>query len=214
MQNEFNENVEIELLILKDIIHKQEFLESKEIKNLLKGIHEIVSCFKRRNKLLIFGNGGSAADAQHIAGELVGRFSLERKPLPVIALTTDTSVITAWANDYDYSTIFERQVEGLAKKGDVLLGISTSGNSENVIKALKKGKKIGTKNISLTGRNGGNVKLQSHINISYPSQNTPAIQEGHSLIYHILCNRIERELFNKIKIKKVKNEKKKKTNRK
>ncbi len=162
-----------------------------QIDNIKKVSSKIIQCFKNGNKVLIFGNGGSAADAQHIAGELVGRYKLERKGLPAIALTTDTSVITAWANDYSYDTLFERQVEALAKKDDVLIGISTSGNSKNVIKALKKGKEIGTINISLTGNNGGEVKKLSDLNINSDSKNTPRIQECHLLSYHIICELVE-----------------------
>ncbi|OGJ20188.1 phosphoheptose isomerase [Candidatus Pacearchaeota archaeon RBG_13_36_9] len=164
----------------------------KEAENIKKVSEEIIKCFNNGNKILIFGNGGSAADAQHIAGELIGRFKLERRALPAIALTTDTSVITAWSNDYDFSEVFERQVEALAKKGDVLIGISTSGNSQNVLKALKKGKEIGTINVSLTGGNGGKIKLASDININSPSQNTPRIQECHVLAYHIFCELAEK----------------------
>ena len=128
-----------------------------QIENIKNVVDEIQYCFERGNKVLLMGNGGSAADAQHIAGELVGRFKLERLGLPAIALTTDTSVMTAWANDKDYSTIFERQVEALAKHDDILFGLSTSGNSENIIKAFEKGRELDTYLISLTGNNGGKI---------------------------------------------------------
>jgi len=153
--------------------------------------------FKQGYKLFTFGNGGSAADAQHIAAEFVGRFKREnvRKSLPAIALTTDSSFLTAWSNDSDFSTIFERQIESLAKTNDILYGISTSGNSENVIKGLEKGKEIGTYNISLTGRDGGRVKELSDININIPSYETARIQEAHILAYHIICELVENKFM-------------------
>lgn len=155
----------------------------------------IVDCFNKGNRLYVFGNGGSAADSQHIAGELVGRYLMERRGLPVVALTTDTSILTAWSNDYDFESVFERQVGALARKGDVLFGISTSGNSKNVIKALRRGTGIGTTNISLTGRLGGEVKDFSDININIPIKDTPRIQEAHMLAYHIICELVENKMF-------------------
>lgn len=183
---------------IKNMIH-----ESVDIQTSLdKQVDEIISCvdmmcdtLEKGGKILIMGNGGSAADAQHIVGELVGRFKLERKGLPAIALTTDTSILTAWSNDYDFSTVFERQVEALAKNGDVLFGLSTSGNSENVVKAFLKGKEIGTKNISLTGNEGGRIKPVSDLNINICSDNTPRIQESHVLAYHIICELVEEKMF-------------------
>lgn len=183
---------EIKNLIEESINCKKDFL--KEAINIKEAAARIVECFMGGNKVLIFGNGGSAADAQHIAGELVGRFKSERKALPAIALTTDTSVLTACANDYSYDSVFERQVEALAKKGDILIGISTSGNSENVIRAFKKGKEISTINISLTGGDGGKLKPLSDININSNSKNTPRIQECHVLAYHIICEEVEKEI--------------------
>jgi len=154
----------------------------------------IGSCLKNNGKLLLFGNGGSAADAQHIAGELVGRYNLERKGLPAIALTTDTSVITAWSNDYDFVDIFSRQVESLANPLDIVFGISTSGNSENVYRGLLKGKKIGAKSVSLTGQEGGRIKNVSDFNINVPSYETPRIQECHQVIYHTICELVEKDM--------------------
>jgi D-sedoheptulose 7-phosphate isomerase len=143
------------------------------------------------HKILLFGNGGSAADAQHIATELTGRYLKERKGLPAIALTTDSSALTAIGNDYGYDQVFSRQTEALATKGDVLVGISTSGNSQNVINAFKKG--IGCTSIALTGREGGKMKAIADINLIVPSEHTPRIQECHILIGHILCEMIEAE---------------------
>jgi len=160
---------------------------------LLKAADIIYSRLKDGNKLLVFGNGGSAADAQHISAELVGRFKRERNGLAAIALTTDTSFLTAWSNDYDhgFKTLFKRQVQALAKKGDILWGISTSGDSENVVRAFKQGREIGTYNFSLTGRDGGKLKKLSDLNINIPVNNTARIQEAHELSYHIICEIID-----------------------
>jgi D-sedoheptulose 7-phosphate isomerase len=145
-------------------------------------------------KILIFGNGGSAADAQHIAAELVGRYKMDRKGMPAIALTTDTSTITAISNDFGYEHVFERQVEALANKGDVLIGISSSGTSGNVIHGLKMATKIGCRSIGFSGSDGGEMNQICDINIVVPSEDTPRIQEMHILIGHIICHLIEQEL--------------------
>lgn len=149
------------------------------------------------HKILLCGNGGSAADSQHIAAEFIGRFRRERSALAAIALTTDTSIITALGNDYGYKTIFSRQVEALGKKGDVLIGSSTSGNSENVIEAIIKAKKLGVKTISLTGGNGGKIAKLSDISIVVPSTETARVQESHICIGHILCEIVESQLKGK-----------------
>jgi len=146
-------------------------------------------------KLLIFGNGGSAADAQHIAAELVGRYKMDRRGMPAIALTTDTSAITAISNDFGYEHIFKRQVEALANKGDVLIGISTSGTSSNVIHGLKMATKIGCRSIGFSGSDGGEMNQICDINIEVPSEDTPRIQEMHIVIGHIICHLIEQELI-------------------
>lgn len=153
-----------------------------------------VNTIKNENKILLFGNGGSAADAQHIAAELTGRYKLERRGLPAIALTTDTSALTAIGNDYGYDRIFDRQVEALANKGDLLIGISTSGSSKNVIRAFNKGKELGCKTIGLTGKNGGEFLDTCNVNIVVPSNDTARIQEVHILIGHIICQIIEDSL--------------------
>ncbi len=167
----------------------------KELLNEVQAINEIaqkiVESLRNGNKILICGNGGSAADAQHIAGELVGKFKRERKAIPAIALTTDSSIITSISNDLEFDTVFARQVEAHANAGDILLGISTSGNSKNVLNAFKKGKEHGTINISLTGKNGGNLKKISDLNISVASDDTPIIQDCHMSIYHIICDIVE-----------------------
>ena len=150
-----------------------------------------VEALKNQKKIVLFGNGGSAADAQHIAAELVGRFKKERVSLSAIALTTDTSALTAIGNDYGYEQVFARQVEGLANQGDVAIGISTSGNSENVLRGLEVAKAKGCKTIGLSGRDGGKMANLCDANIIIPSNETPRIQEMHIMIGHIICNIID-----------------------
>ncbi len=147
----------------------------------------ILKTIKDGNKILLCGNGGSASDAQHISAEFTGRFLKERKGLPAIALTTDTSALTAIGNDYGFDRVFERQVEALANEGDLLIGISTSGNSTNVLKALDKANTLGCLTIGLSGRDGGEMSELCDINIVVPSTTTARIQEMHILIGHILC---------------------------
>ncbi|WP_187647928.1 D-sedoheptulose 7-phosphate isomerase [Nitrosophilus labii] len=150
-----------------------------------------VEALKNQKKILLFGNGGSAADAQHLAAELVGRFKKERRSLPAIALTTDTSALTAIGNDYGFEEVFARQLDGLANEGDVAIGISTSGNSENVLRALEIAKTKGCKTIGLSGRDGGKMAALCDANIVVPSNETPRIQEMHIMIGHIICNVID-----------------------
>ena len=150
-----------------------------------------IETLKNGNKILLFGNGGSAADAQHIAAELTGRYKTERKGLPGIALSTDTSALTAIGNDYGYDRVFDRQVEALANKGDLLIGISTSGNSNNVVNALKLGKELGCKTVGFSGRDGGAMNDVCDVNLVVPSNNTPRIQEMHILFGHTLCQIID-----------------------
>jgi D-sedoheptulose 7-phosphate isomerase len=142
-------------------------------------------------KILIFGNGGSAADAQHIAAELVGRYKVERKGLPAIALTTDTSALTAIGNDYGYSHVFDRQVEALANENDVVIGISTGGSSGNVISGLKTAKELGCKTIGFSGRGGGTMNDICNVNLVVPAEDTPRIQEMHIVIGHTICHLID-----------------------
>jgi D-sedoheptulose 7-phosphate isomerase len=165
--------------------------------DITRAISEIKSCLENGNKIVIFGNGGSAADAQHIAGELIGRFQMERNSLPAIALNTDTSILTALGNDYSFETIFSRQCESLVKKGDVCIGISTSGNSKNVINGLNTAKQNGAVTLALLGNNGGEIKNIVDVPIIVNSNSTPRIQEVHRIIYHIICEQIEKELFEK-----------------
>ena len=153
-----------------------------------------IESLQNGGKILIFGNGGSAADAQHIAAELVGRYKAERKGLAAIALTTDTSVLTSIGNDYGYERVFDRQVEALANEGDVVIGISTSGSSTNVINALKLANDSGCKTIGLSGRGGGDMNEVCDINLVVPAEDTPRIQEMHIVIGHTICHLIERNI--------------------
>jgi len=150
-----------------------------------------LDCLKNGNKILLFGNGGSAADAQHIAAELVGRYKTERKGLAAIALTTDTSALTAISNDYGYDCVFDRQVEALANTGDVAIGISTGGSSANLASALKQAKDLDCKTIGFSGRGGGKMNELCDINIVVPSQDTARIQEMHIVIGHTICHLID-----------------------
>jgi D-sedoheptulose 7-phosphate isomerase len=145
-------------------------------------------------KLLIFGNGGSAADAEHIAGEFVGRFVAERRALPAVALTVNTSVLTAIANDYSFDDVFARQVEALGEPGDVAFGLSTSGTSANVVAGLRAGRERGLRTLALTGRGGGTVRELADVCVRVPADHTPRIQEGHLLVAHIVCEIAEREI--------------------
>ncbi|CAA6811450.1 MAG: Phosphoheptose isomerase 1 (EC [uncultured Sulfurovum sp.] len=151
----------------------------------------LIETLKNGNKVLLCGNGGSASDAQHIAAELTGRYKTERRGLSGIALNTDTSALTAIANDYGYDRIFDRQVEALAREGDLLIGISTSGNSLNVISAFATAKLLGCKTLGLSGKEGGDMNRICHLNLVIPSDDTPRIQEMHILIGHILCQAVD-----------------------
>jgi D-sedoheptulose 7-phosphate isomerase len=161
-----------------------------------KAARAMAAALKAGRQILFFGNGGSAGDAQHLAAELISRYRLERKSLAAVALTTDTSIITAIGNDYSFDAIFARQVEGLAKNGDIAFGLSTSGNSKNVIAGLEKAKQLGCLTIGLTGR-AGRIPEIVDIALKVPSPVTPRIQESHITIGHILCGLVEEELFGK-----------------
>jgi D-sedoheptulose 7-phosphate isomerase len=155
----------------------------------------ICAALEKGNKLLVMGNGGSAADAQHMAAEIIGRFRLERRGLPAIALTTDSSILTAIANDYGFDMVFRRQVEALASEGDVVMGITTSGSSPNVRNALLLAGEMGCRTIGLLGNNGGTIRACVEIDLTVPAADTPRIQEGHITIIHIICDLVEKRLF-------------------
>ena len=154
----------------------------------------IITAINKNRKIIIIGNGGSAADAQHIAAEFLGRYKLKRKSIPAIALTSNSSTTTAIANDYDFSDIFSRQCESLVSKGDVVIGISTSGNSENVVKGLRTSKKNGGLTIGLLGNKGGKIKNIVDISLIVKATSIPRIQEAHRVIYHIICEIVEEEV--------------------
>ncbi|HDZ4292195.1 MULTISPECIES: D-sedoheptulose 7-phosphate isomerase [Campylobacter] len=180
------------------ILTKEQILKDENLFELIKNASlEIIKAYKNGNKTLIAGNGGSAADAQHIAGEFVSRFYFDRPGIASIALTTDTSILTAIGNDYGYENIFSRQVEAQGVKGDVFIGISTSGNSKNILKALESCKKKEILSIGLTGESGGAMDKMCDYCIKVPSSCTPRIQESHIVIGHIICAIVEEELFGK-----------------
>ena len=166
-----------------------------EAQNLIKISQQLIRALKNGNKILLCGNGGSAADAQHIAAELAGRFNYDRDSLPAIALTTNTSSLTAIANDYGYEAVFAKQVQGLAKKGDVVIAISTGGNSPNVVLAIEEAKKKEAITIGFVGKQGGKLKELVDYIIHVPSNNTPRIQETHIFVGHIICSLVEEYLF-------------------
>ncbi len=155
----------------------------------------ITKSMQAGNKLVIFGNGGSAADAQHIAGEFLCKFLHDRKSYPAIALSTDSSTLTAIANDFSYDQVFARQCQALVKPGDIALGISTSGNSVNVLHGLTASKEAGATTIALLGNQGGQIKQHADISVIVPSSHTPHIQESHQVIYHIICQQVELALI-------------------
>lgn len=179
---------------IKESILAKEALVESQLDNIEKAANAIIDSIRSGGKLIAFGNGGSFADSQHIVGELVGRFKKERRALSAIALGTNTPLLTAIANDYGYDAIFSRELTALGKKGDVALGISTSGNSKNVIEAMKKAKSMGIKTIALLGSDGGMLKKDADIAIIVPSKDTPRVQESHIMIGHILCELIEEAL--------------------
>jgi D-sedoheptulose 7-phosphate isomerase len=176
---------------VNESIKVKESIVAGLVKDIEEAAKAIIWSLKGGGKVLVFGNGGSAADSQHFAAELVGRFKRERRPYGAIALSTDTSALTAIANDYGYEASFSRQVEALGQKGDVAFGISTSGNSKNVIAAIRKAREMGMKTVCLLGNDGGALKKQCDVAIAVPSKDTPRIQESHITIIHILCELID-----------------------
>lgn len=184
--------IEESIIVKKTIINNQVIIE-----NLNKAVEKITLSFNNGNKLLFCGNGGSAADAQHLAAEFSGRFYIDRVALPAEALHCNTSYVTAVANDYGYEFIYSRIVEGVAKKGDVLIGLSTSGNSLNIINAMKIAREKGVLVIALTGTTGGKMKEFADILLNVPSNDTPRIQESHILLGHIICELVEKNIFSK-----------------
>jgi D-sedoheptulose 7-phosphate isomerase len=189
----------IQELVRESIAVKERILNDRELLERIAEVAELcVDCLRAKRKILLAGNGGSAGDAQHIAAEFVGRFKRERKGLPAIALTTDTSLITAVANDYGYDQVFRRQIEALGQSGDVFIGISTSGNSPNVVKAAVAAAAQGLVTVSLSGASGGQLSRECRHSIVVPSTETPRIQEAHIMIAHIICESVDEVLLEPI----------------
>jgi len=189
---------QIQSIIEGSIQVKQAILNDEQLMlEIEKIVHAITNAFKQGNAVYFAGNGGSAADAQHLAAEFSGRFYKDRKALPSDALHCNSSYLTAVANDYSYDVIYARLLEGLAKPGDVLVGISTSGNSGNIIKAFEMAKSIGVVTVGFTGASGGKMKTLSDFLINIPSTTTPRIQESHILVGHIICELVEQNIFGK-----------------
>lgn len=173
---------------------KKEFVSTQE-QELLLLVDWLVSAFNSGGKLLVFGNGGSAADAQHLAAEFVNRFLIDRRPLPAIALTTDSSILTSIGNDFSFDDVFTKQIHSLGKKEDIALGISTSGNSPNVVNAIKAAREIGMQTAVLTGGNGGKLATEADLVLNVPSDQTPHIQETHVWIEHMICWLVDERMF-------------------
>ena len=187
---------DIKALIAESLYVKQQLLNNEAlIQNLELASKLFMDCFKGDGKVLFCGNGGSAADAQHISAELSGRYKLDRKPLFAEALHVNTSYMTAVANDYSYDEVYSRMVEAAGRKGDVLVAISTSGNSSNILRAIDKARSIGMRVVGMTGQSGGAMKEKCDILLNAPSSNTPRIQECHILMGHIICELTEKGLF-------------------
>jgi len=181
--------------IFRESIQIKEAFLNENLSRLVKVVDAVTAALKSGNKILLFGNGGSAADAQHIAAEFVNRFMIERPPLPAIALTTDTSIITSIANDYDFSEVFSKQIRAIGQPGDVAWGLSTSGTSPNVIKALETAKKLEMTTVGLTGRDGGQIARIVDYSLIVPSNSTPRVQEVHVTIGHVICEMVDFRLF-------------------
>jgi D-sedoheptulose 7-phosphate isomerase len=181
--------------IFKESSNLTDVFVAENLDGIVSIIEAITAALKAGNKILLFGNGGSAADAQHLAAEFVNRFVIERPPLPAIALTTDTSVITSIGNDYDFSEIFSKQIRAIGQPGDVAWGISTSGSSPNVIKAIEVAKKIGMVTIGMTGKDGGEIAKMVDYSLNVSSNSTPRVQEVHITVGHVICEMVDYKLF-------------------
>ncbi len=179
--------------IFQESIQVKEAAFNANMDLLIQAVGVITKAFQQGNKVIFFGNGGSAADSQHIAAEFIGRFQKERRALPAIALTTDTSILTALGNDYGFDVVFSRQIEALAQEGDIAFGISTSGSSPNVLKGIEKARELGLVTISLTGCSGGKLVDLTDISLVVPSQKTARIQESHICMAHTICELVENQ---------------------
>jgi D-sedoheptulose 7-phosphate isomerase len=187
--------------IFKESNRVKEAFVNENLSRLVNVVEAITSALKAGNKILLFGNGGSAADAQHLAAEFVNRFVIERPPLPAIALTTDSSIITSIGNDYDFSEVFSKQIRAIGQAGDIAWGISTSGNSVNVLKGMEIAKKIGLVTVAFTGTDGGNIAKIADFSINVSSSVTARIQEAHITAGHAICDLVDIKLFQKPDLK-------------
>jgi len=190
MKNYIKEQIKLSFETKQNIYQNDELLSK-----IVEVAQKCVELYKGDKKTILAGNGGSAADAQHIAAELVGRYGFDRPSIPSLALTTDTSNLTAIGNDYGYDKVFSRQLEGMGQSGDIFIGISTSGNSENILNAFDVAKNKNILSVALVGKDGGEMAKMADIALVVPSDSTPRIQESHILIGHILCDIIEKEIF-------------------
>lgn len=189
MQNRINELIDAKIQLL-NTLKGSEYMKTVE-----NAADCMVNCIRNGNKIILAGNGGSAADAQHFAGEIVGRFTMERKSIPALSLCVDPSVMTCIGNDYGYDMVFARQMEGLGQAGDVFVAISTSGNSENIIKAIEAAREKGIKVVGFLGKGGGKIKDMCDYALVVPSDDTPRIQEIHTFTVHLMCEYIEEKIF-------------------
>ncbi len=189
------------LKIFRESIQLKESFVSENLIRIVNVVEAITAALKAGNKILIFGNGGSAADAQHLAAEFVNRFMIERPPLPAIALTTDSSVLTSIGNDYSFGEVFSKQIRAIGQTGDVAWGISTSGASPNVVKALDTAKKMGLVTVGFTGKDGGDVARIADFTLNVSSNSTPRIQEVHITVGHVICEMVDFKLFQKPDVK-------------
>ena len=186
MTNKLTDQINTQIEILRQIYLDQ------SLHNTISGVvHALLEAISEAKPILVCGNGGSASDALHISGELIGRFLKERKPLNVVCLNSNVAAMTAWANDYNYDTVFSRQVEAHGEPGGVLWALSTSGNSKNIIQAMQAAKMLDMKVVAMTGSSGGNARPFSDLLITVPSESTPRIQEAHLPIYHYICEQVE-----------------------
>ena len=188
---------DIILRTFKESCHLKEVFVNENVIRIVKIVDVITDALKEGKKILLFGNGGSAADAQHLAAEFINRFIIERPPLPAIALSADTSVITSISNDYDYSDVFAKQIRALGHPGDVAWGITTSGSSTNVIRAFEAAKKLGMITVALTGKDGGSAEKVADYILNVSSNSVPRIQEVHITVGHVICQMIDYKLFQK-----------------
>ncbi len=184
--------ITMQLAAHRDVIAR---VEQELTPRIAEMVELMVDTFQRGGKVLVMGNGGSAADAQHFVAEIVGRFKMERRGLPALALSTDTSILTAIGNDYGFDRVFSRQVEALAATGDLVIGISTSGNSPNVLLALQLARETGCRTVGLLGKDGGSIKDVCDLALIVPTADTPRVQEAHITIIHIVCDLLEKTLF-------------------